>query len=55
MTVAAPVTVAQLVLLKGPAVKSTVRECNTHTHAHTKGKGVGGRNLLKEDHMTGGV
>lgn len=32
MTVAAPVTVAQLVLLKGPVVKSTARECTTHTH-----------------------
>lgn len=54
MTVAAPATVARLVLLKGPTVKSAVRECPPQ-HTHRRRGRVGGRNLLKEDHMTGGV
>lgn len=39
MTVAGPVTVAWLVLLKGPTVKSAVRECpprNTHTEGEAE-------------------
>ena len=46
MTVAAPVTVAQLVLLKGPTVKSTVSECTTMIEKKKKRKAewVGGTN-----------